>query len=1202
MPRASSSAQPEGSRVKKEKIVVKEERSKGKRREQVEEVEEEEQHESQEQNERDVDAEGEEEEEEDSQSGSPRGSKRARINGDGDSVPSRSDSQPPLPRVKTQPRDVDSYVPGSIVRIQLSNFVTYDYVQFRPGPYLNMIIGPNGTGKSSIACAIALGLNFPPAVLGRSNEINAYVKNGTDTGYIEIELKGPKNKPNLVIRRNLNARSKTSTFTLNGQAASGREINLKMAELNVQVGNLCSFLPQDRVSEFAAMSSQQLLKETQLAAGDENLTNWHTTLIGAGQELKIIQQAIKDDEDSLKQMQDRNEGIERDVQRYKERKKIEHTINLLAVLIPVAEYRENRKRYLEIKGQQRTIRAKVQRLRDKNEPAHDRLKKYDQDVKNADNQREDLKKSTQKRFKKMSAKCKATDDLEVQSSEIVDKIASLKKEEKNRKKDIDNLASEISKLEAELEKPPSQDLPTKDELTAISEEIKAERQIIGTRREEFNYQMRSVINRKAGFAATVAAAEQDMKKLDNVDVQKLNAMRKWDQDTYDAIIWVRNNRHLFKMEVFETPFMRLSMKNRQFADAVESCFSATQMKSFVTQCQEDCDVINKHINDETAALGRKTRVTTWFRPYNENNFIAPPMSREELQQLRFDGYALDYVDFPEGMRWFLSSMNLHRTAVALNGSAIDVNQAMQLVARPMHNHSGGATFISGTTMNIVTRSRYGRKAVGNMTRDVQRARSLSAPTIDLEVKRQIDGRIRDARREMELCEEERIPLVQEIEKLDQRETAYNALVDKFKRKQDIIKKEATRLTGLRSRLDARQKNIKVLIDKPTAEKQSIKLREKLQEINQQRMQYIREFTDLFHAIIAEQQECTRCGLRYMQINNNRNAFKELCERKDAKYQTALVELNRLTEQFAQVKKETTLILDRGRVALDENTPEVKEQYKQIEKDRVDYETAVKEAAEQGLGPPQVPDSIDMRSSDELQAELETQRANLEMNLNTNPGVIEQYEKRKRDIEQLEKTLEGRKKKEEKVAKDIKNARDNWQPALQRLVDSIGQKFSAAFDRIGCAGEIRINENEDYDKWAIDILVKFRDSEKLQLLTAHRQSGGERSLTTILYLMSLTEEARAPFSLVDEINQGMDQRAERMVHNSMVGVTCKEESGQYFLITPKLLPDLHYDEKMKILVVNNGEWLPEEKDIGCMNDMIDLFLHAQRPGGGAASAM
>jgi structural maintenance of chromosomes protein 5 len=45
--------------------------------------------------------------------------------------------------------------------------------------------------------------------------------------------------------------------------------------------------------------------------------------------------------------------------------------------------------------------------------------------------------------------------------------------------------------------------------------------------------------------------------------------------------------------------------------------------------------------------------------------------------------------------------------------------------------------------------------------------------------------------------------------------------------------------------------------------------------------------------------------------------------------------------------------------------------------------------------------------------------------------------------------------------------------------------------IHCAGEVRISEHEDYDKWAIDILVKFRDNEKLQLLTAQRQSGGVR---------------------------------------------------------------------------------------------------------------
>lgn len=181
--------------------------------------------------------------------------------------------------------------------------------------------------------------------------------------------------------------------------------------------------------------------------------------------------------------------------------------------------------------------------------------------------------------------------------------------------------------------------------------------------------------------------------------------------------------------------------------------------------------------------------------------------------------------------------------------------------------------------------------------------------------------------------------------------------------------------------------------------------------------------------------------------------------------------------------------------------------------------------------------------------------------------------------------------------------DQWRPALGKLVKSIGNRFSEAFDRIGCAGEVRLNDErspvEDYEQYAIEIHVKFRDTEKLQLLTGQRQSGGERSLTTILYLMALTEEARAPFSLVDEINQGMDQRAERVVHNSMVNVTCKEDAAQYFLITPKLLTDLKYDEKMKILCVNNGEWLPEDRGVGNMMGMIEGFVSRAKETGRSA---
>jgi hypothetical protein len=57
-----------------------------------------------------------------------------------------------------------------------------------------------------------------------------------------------------------------------------------------------------------------------------------------------------------------------------------------------------------------------------------------------------------------------------------------------------------------------------------------------------------------------------------------------------------------------------------------------------------------------------------------------------------------------------------------------------------------------------------------------------------------------------------------------------------------------------------------------------------------------------------------------------------------------------------------------------------------------------------------------------------------------------------------------------------------------------------------------------------------ESEPLSVLDNHRQSGGERAVSTIFYLMALQSLARAPFRLVDEINQGMDPRNERYVYD------------------------------------------------------------------------
>lgn len=140
------------------------------------------------------------------------------------------------------------FQPGAIVRVKVENFVTYEKAEFFPGPNLNMVVGPNGTGKSSLVCAICLGLGYGPKHLGRAGSVKEFVKHGKDMATIEIELyKRPKDRHNYVIRVQIRRDQNSQKWWLNGKETSHKNIQALMQTLKIQVDNLCQFLPQDRV-------------------------------------------------------------------------------------------------------------------------------------------------------------------------------------------------------------------------------------------------------------------------------------------------------------------------------------------------------------------------------------------------------------------------------------------------------------------------------------------------------------------------------------------------------------------------------------------------------------------------------------------------------------------------------------------------------------------------------------------------------------------------------------------------------------------------------------------------------------------------------------------------------------------------------------------------------------------------------------------
>ena len=122
---------------------------------------------------------GESNDEEQSDAPERSASKRARsISDASSSSPSSDNDQRLLGEV---------HQPGSLVRVKLTNFVTYTSAEFHLGPSLNMIIGPNGTGKSTLVCAICLGLGWGPQV---SRILRTHIlASGADNSSISAELK-----------------------------------------------------------------------------------------------------------------------------------------------------------------------------------------------------------------------------------------------------------------------------------------------------------------------------------------------------------------------------------------------------------------------------------------------------------------------------------------------------------------------------------------------------------------------------------------------------------------------------------------------------------------------------------------------------------------------------------------------------------------------------------------------------------------------------------------------------------------------------------------------------------------------------------------------------------------------------------------------------------------------------------------------------
>ncbi|XP_061873790.1 structural maintenance of chromosomes protein 5 isoform X2 [Colius striatus] len=988
-----------------------------------------------------------------------------------------------------------------------------------------MIIGANGTGKSSIVCAICLGLAGKPSFIGRADKVGLFVKQGCLKGVIEIELF--KIPDNITITREIHVVNNTSAWFINRKPTTLKTVEEQISALNIQVDNLCQFLPQDKVGEFAKLTKTELLEATEKSIGPPEMYQFHCELKNFREKERELENLCRDKTNSLEKMKQRVERYKQDVERYHERKHHLDLIEMLERKRPWVEYENIRQQHEEVKQSRDQAKEKLKNLKEMQSPVTKKIQESEEHFESLERKIRD--KAAE--IKDFSQKCKQKQDaLEMkdkQIEEIHQALRMKKDEEMDRQRKIHSTQKMIEDWKKELS------------TVTVSENLQPQSDAINNELKKLQEDRANIDSDISDLTAEKMNLEREKKRiidrlgqLNNIMNMKEENLKRRFRDTHSALMWLRNNRDKFKKRVCEPMMLEINMKDNRHAKYVESHISSSDMRAFVFESQEDMETFLVEMRDH-----QKLRVNAVCAPAESCAEKLPSRPINELDQYGFFSYLRELFDAPHPVMSYLCfQYRVHDVPVG-TGKTRDMIEKVIKETKLRQIYTAEEKY-------IVKVSAYTHLTVSTNTS--LRAAQFLTSSVNTDERRLLENQQQDINNKLKSLDMCLATLFEGQRDLEHRDNGLR------QQKKELLER-GNRRRQLESKITVKYDSLRQLEqDAINLEKESQQANITIKEINIQKARLV---TELVHLI----KNCVSLNILKADLVLQSTTVAAEKNKLEAEHKAASVQLAAAEQQFHELD-------DRKRV-LTENCKELLKKARQV----------CKLSPEQHL-PKEFQTAFQTLPNvlEEIDAFLNEEKTRASCFTGLNASVVEEYNKQTQEIEQLTGYLEEKKKELDNYKQNIAQVKEKWLNPLKKLIEKINEKFSNFFSSMQCVGEVdlHVENEEEYDKYGIRIRVKFHSSTQLHELTPYHQSGGEKSVSTMLYLMALQELNRCPFRVVDEINQGMDPVNERRVFEMVVKTACKENTSQYFFITPKLLQNLTYNDKMTVLFVYNGPFVLE----------------------------
>ncbi|CAI4211143.1 unnamed protein product [Parascedosporium putredinis] len=829
---------------------------------------------------------------------------------------------------------------------------------------------------------------------------------------------------NYVIRLRIRRENNAQKFWLDGREVPQKKIQTLVRNLNIQVDNLCQFLPQDRVAAFAGLGEVQLLDEMLRAAAPPKVIQWHQRLKELYKDQAEVQKQVRADSERLDGLHNSQRNMQADVDRVKDREAAQQRLQLLQAALTAAQYTEAAQKFRQAKEDKQRSAARVKELEEENEPS---LKAV------TDRQRyqNNVAAAVESRKTALHRAERTADEL------LVDLKLTKKKAV------VGEIRRKINQLEAQMKnEPPKFDSSEWNLKIREQEHIARDMQV---QMNDFNVKLDNIKREMGEKKVQNERLKQQIEALGTRQGKQLSALRSLDADAAKAYEWLQQNKDKFEKE---------------YSDQIQSLLQKRDLVCFTAQTKSDQAKLSHHFIKE---MGLSVSLRLFRGSMDE---FRPSVKASDLG---FDGFAVDYLEGPSLLlAQFCSTSQLHRAGISLK--ELSDEQYQRLDAQDYVNSwTAGRLHYKRTH-----RKEYGDAGKSTVTKDIRPAAFWKDQPVDSGETEELRLRQSELRQQFSELTDQREQLKEKIDGIFQELEGARTKLEQLKEEKGGLQAQYTRWKGIPLKI---------------GEKDNLLF---LRGIGAVRAAH-KDWVDASVCLIEARSDVAGLQERSRAIIEQCEAERQKLEAAQAVERESKAEARRLKDVILQLQQQFG------------------EEFTQL--------------------------TVGKTSSD-IEDEIAAEEERLGMISDVPQNTLQKYDQIVAALANVEKQLEAGRRKIDVLGSEIGDLRHRWEPHVDELVDKVTEAFGYNFQQIGCAGEVRLHKDEDFEKWALHVM---------------------RTVATAFFLLALQGSAQAPFRVVDEINQGMDPRNERMVHNRM------------------LLTGLRYDEGMTVLCVASGTHMPEETE-------------------------